>query len=165
MIFFFFFLVFADGNKGARLGRKPAFRNIIDLCHCVQFEIFFLILFEGERDRQRQRQRNLPSTDSLPKCPWQPWLGLVKARSEELNLGLTSGWQGPKHLSRLLLFSTMCVSRKLDQKQSCWNSNHALHYGIRCPNQRHKCCTKCLPQKGFPLILSFCATLNCRPLF
>lgn len=56
---------------------------------------------EGKWERKEEWEgweRNLPSTSSLSKWPWQLGLGHAKARSQKDHPVLPFGWQGAKYL-------------------------------------------------------------------
>lgn len=67
--------------------------------------MYFHCIWKAERQREwaweREKKTNPPSAESMPKCPQQLGLCQAEARSPELNLGLSHGWQGSKYLSCL----------------------------------------------------------------
>lgn len=67
--------------------------------------IFLFLFIQKKKKAEKHSQRGLPYAGPLHKCPQQPGLGWVKARSQKLSLRLLGGWRGPNYVGLGCCFS------------------------------------------------------------
>lgn len=132
---------------------------LIDFCFCF-FGFLYLFLkirvTEGKTDTKKESKKKLPSTSSLPRCPYGPSLGQVKAK--KLFQIFRKCGRDSNIWAILPCFSQSSV-RELDQK--CVVARPQSTTQIKC--QYHKQQPSLLHQHAGPLLLILvkCHSFTC----
>lgn len=84
------------------------------------------------KDGVKERQTNLSSLHHSSECLLYLGVGQAEARSNELLLDVSHGWQRPKYLSHYLLVSR-CINREVAWTPGSWDLHPRSHMGWEYP--------------------------------
>lgn len=120
--------------------------------------------------RNKEKEEHLLSTDSLPKCPQQLWLGHAVSWSQVLSQGLPCGGQRSKDLPHHLLCPEGVMSRKVELgaapcaltfQHELWvmQAVCSARKAVKGDGHRDKCPTPwphCWQKRNYPLRVWLC---------